>query len=50
MERRPYHYLAAGTAALHMGSRHLGGVNWESGHLGGDYRMIKTAPPGILRA
>ena len=40
MERRPYHYPPAGTAALHMGSRQLGG----------DYRMIKTAPLGILHA
>ena len=36
VERRPYR----------MGSRHLGGVNWESRHLGGGYLKEMNNPLG----
>ena len=37
VERRPYR----------MGSRHLGGANWESRHLGGGYRTMMFNPLGV---
>ena len=37
VERRPYR----------MWSRHLGGANWESRHLGGDYRTMMFNPLGV---
>ena len=37
----------AGARPSRMGSRHLGGANWESRHLGGGYRTMMFNPLGV---
>ena len=46
VERRPYRMGSRHLGGANWESRHLGGANWESRHLGGDYRTMMFNPLG----